>query len=78
MAEKASAARSRKACRKIWVLDPLGTLGAGKEKTIKRSGQPMALNNGGDTVELINPNHRVVHTVAYDRVGEEEMVFPAQ
>ncbi|MGD9364693.1 MAG: lamin tail domain-containing protein [Desulfobacteraceae bacterium] len=60
-----------------WVLDPLGTLGAGKEKTIMRSGQPMALNNGGDTVELINPDHLVVHTVTYHGVGEEEMVFPA-
>lgn len=60
-----------------WSLDGLGTLQPGQEKTIKRSGQPMALNNGGDTVDLIHPNGSVMQTVTYSAVDEGEVVHPA-
>ena len=57
-----------------WPLDGLGTLGPGTEVTIKRNGQPMALNNGGDTVELVAPDGTVVQTVDYGRVNAGEAV----
>lgn len=59
-----------------WPLDGLGTVAPGGEVSIKRNGQPMALNNGGDTVELVAPDGTVVQTVDYGRVraGEEVVV----
>lgn len=55
----------------------MGTLAAGSEKQIKKSGQPMPLNNHGDTIRLINPAGDVVQTVTYGRTEEQETVFPA-
>ena len=60
-----------------WVLDSLGTLGPSEEKTIKRNAQPMALNNTGDTIDLIDPLAAVIHTVTYPKVQEGELVTPA-
>lgn len=59
-----------------WPLDGLGTVSPGTEVSIKRNGQPMALNNGGDTVELVAPDGTVVQTVDYGRVsaGEEVVI----
>ena len=45
---------------KLWALDGLGTIDAGEKKTIGRAGQPMTLNNGGDTIDLIDPDGRIV------------------
>jgi endonuclease/exonuclease/phosphatase family metal-dependent hydrolase len=59
-----------------WSLDSLGTLNPGQEKTIKRNGQRMGMNNGGDTIELLDDDGRVVYTITYDRVDEGEVVFP--
>ena len=67
----------RDAAGKSWSLDSLGTLAPGEEKTIKRDGQRMALNNRGDTVDLIDPQGVVVQTITYARVAEGEEVFPA-
>ena len=61
---------------KTWLLDGLGTLNPGEEKTIKRDGQKMALNNKGDTIDLIDPNGNVLHTVTYARAEEEEVITP--
>lgn len=58
-------------------LDGLGTLQPGQEKTMKRNGQPMTLNDGGDTVDLIDPNGSVMQTVTYSAVDEGEVVNPA-
>jgi exonuclease III len=60
-----------------WSLDELGVLEPGEEKTITRNGQPMALNNNGDTVDLIDSAGRVLDTVSYSRVEEGEIVTPA-
>lgn len=60
-----------------WVLDTLGTLQPGEEKVLQRNGQPMALNNTGDTVELIDASATVVQTVTYTAVDEGEVVTPA-
>jgi hypothetical protein len=60
----------------VWQLDELGTLQPGEEKEIKRNGKPMAMNNGGDTIELLNPTGQIVQTVTYPRVNEGEIVRP--
>jgi hypothetical protein len=39
-----------------WVLDSLGTMAPGEEKAIQRDGQPMAMNNTGDTIDRRTPN----------------------
>ena len=62
---------------KAWSLDDMGTLQPGEEKLIKRMGQPMALNNKGDTVDLVDPTGRIIQTVTYSRVEEGEVVHPA-
>jgi endonuclease/exonuclease/phosphatase family metal-dependent hydrolase len=59
-----------------WTLDSLGTLQPNGEKTIRRNGQPMALNNNGDTVDLLNPLAQIVQTVTYGHVDEGEVVIP--
>jgi hypothetical protein len=61
---------------KTWLLDGLGTIQGGEEKTILRKGQPMAMNNGGDTIDLIDASGRVVQTVTYGDVVEGEEVVP--
>lgn len=62
--------------RTTWSLDSLGTLNPGQEKTIKRGGQGMAMNNRGDTIELLDEQGNVVGSVTYDRVDEGEEVLP--
>ena len=37
----------------------------------------MALNNGGDTIDLIDPSGVIVQTVTYPRVEEDEVVTVA-
>ncbi|GEM_PF-1218563 len=59
---------------KTWSLDSAGTLAAGQEKVVKRLGQPMAMNNGGDTIDLVNPTNAVVQSVTYGHVDEGEVV----
>ena len=60
-----------------WDLDSLATINAGQQKTIKRNGQSMALNNGGDTVELLNPDGDIVQTESYGSAAEGQTItFP--
>ena len=66
----------RDKARRIWTLESLGILKPGEEKPIKRNGQPMALNNNGDTIDLIDPYGNVVQTVTYGRVAEREIITP--
>jgi len=66
----------RDLARKTWALDSLGTLNPNEEKTIKRNGQEMALNNNGDTIDLLDPNGNVVHSVTYARAEEGEIITP--
>lgn len=63
--------------KKAWVLDSVGTIGPGESKTIQRRGQPMALNNGGDTIDLVDPQGVIVQTVTYPATPEDELVFPS-
>jgi len=48
----------------------------GREPEAEQPRLPMALNNGGDTVQLLNPAGRVVQTVSYGPVGVNEVVRP--
>lgn len=59
-----------------WTLDSLGTLSPGQQKSIRRNNQRMALNNNGDTVELINPSGTVMQTISYGPVVEGEVISP--
>ena len=59
-----------------WDLSGMGTMNSGQEKIVTRDGQPMAMNNGGDTIDLINHTGAIVQTVTYDRVEENEEVVP--
>jgi len=69
--------RLRDLAGQVWSLDSLGTPAAGTERMIQRLGQPKAMNNGGDTIDLIDPNGTVVQTVTYGGVDEGELVTPA-
>ncbi len=53
---------------KTWEL--AGVLDAGDEKTCKRNGQPMAMNNGGDTIHLLRPNRSKADSVTYESAAE--------
>jgi hypothetical protein len=61
----------------MWSLDSVGGLASGAEATIQRLGQSMAMNNDGDTIDLVNPMGMVVQTISYGKVDEGELVTPA-
>lgn len=58
----------------IWVLDGLGQFSSHEEKALVRAGQPMALNNNGDRIELVAPGGKVVQTFSYDRAATGEVL----
>jgi len=60
----------RDAQGRTWSLASLGSIPAGGVKTIRRGGQPMSLNNGGDTVSLVTPDGVVAHQVTYPAIAE--------
>lgn len=64
----------RDAVGNTWDLSSLGSVSAGDEVIILRSGQSMALNNSGDTVDLIDDQGEVLHTVEYDRADTDEVI----
>ena len=47
----------------------------GEEETIQRVGQPMAMNNTGDTIDLLDADGQVVDSVTYGVVAEGEFVI---
>jgi hypothetical protein len=54
----------------------IGLVGPGQSVTVRRSGQPMSLNNSGDEIELINKAGVVVDTITYGRATEGAVVSP--
>lgn len=70
--------RLRDRAGRTWALDSLGTLQPGEVKTLRRNGQPMALNNQGDTVDLLDAAGAVVHSVSYGKVEEGELITVAE
>ncbi|MDJ0899058.1 MAG: lamin tail domain-containing protein [Xenococcus sp. MO_188.B8] len=67
--------RLRDRAGKFWNLDSLGSLRPNESELILRRGQSMALNNNGDTVELLNPGGQVVDTVTYSRTSPDITVL---
>lgn len=66
----------RDAANTSWSL--FGSLRAGQRIEFRREDQPMALNNSGDTIELVDPNGIVVDTATYFSTTEgEAIVFSA-
>ncbi len=59
---------------RTWALDELGILLPGSEQAILRNGQAMSLNNGGDTIALLDSAGNLLHTVVYERIAEGELV----
>ena len=68
--------RLRDLAGKIWALDSGGSLAAGQRVTILRNGQPLALNNGSETVELLDPAGVPVQTVEYSGASEGQVITP--
>jgi hypothetical protein len=58
-----------------WVLDAVGSVPAGEERTVRRGGQPMAMNNTGDTIDLLDADGHLVDSVTYGVVAEGEFVI---
>ena len=52
-----------------------GTLSSGQKIEFRRNGQPMALNNNGDTIELISPTGTTVDMVTYLFTNEGEAII---
>ena len=50
---------------RIWILGGLGTSAPGTSSTILRNTMPMSLNNGGDTIRLINTNTHETDSFTY-------------
>jgi len=63
---------------KTWDLGRLGEISPEEEKTARREGQSMALNNDGDTVELVDPNGQVVHRATYGQVTRGQVIIPGK
>ena len=63
----------RDSANTTWSL--FGTLGSEQKIEFRRNGQPMALNNSGDTIELINPTGTTVDEVTYFSSTEGEAII---
>lgn len=69
--------RLRDKAGRTWDLSSFGQISPGEEKTIRRTGQAMALNNGGDTVRLLDSSNAEIHRVSYpDAEPGVEISFP--
>lgn len=66
----------RDASGRVWALSSLGQLAAGESATIQRGGMAMSLDNGGDTVELLNNAGEIVDRLAYGATAEGIRVSP--
>ncbi len=64
----------RDASGRVWALSSLGQLTAGATTTIQRGGMAMSLDNGGDTVELLNNLGAVVDKLTYGATAESVRV----
>jgi beta-lactamase superfamily II metal-dependent hydrolase len=66
----------RDASGRVWALSPLGTLLDGETETVRRAGMAMTLDNGGDTVELLDDVGEVVDRLTYGATAEGVRVTP--
>lgn len=58
----------------VWALDPALIVQPDEAVALKRNRAALSMNNGGDTIELLAPDGRVVQTIAYNAVGVDEVV----
>ncbi len=65
----------RDASGNTWSLT--GSIGAAQSRRVTRGGQPMSMNNGGDVIELLQPDGTVADTVSYERAAEGQTIRPA-
>ena len=65
----------RDAAGNSWTLDSLATINAGAEKSIKREGQGMAMNNSGDKIELLDTQGAVIDVITYGAVSEDTQIL---
>jgi len=63
----------RDRARTAWELRDAGAVGSAPV-VIRRQGQPMAMNNQGDTIDLVDPSGHVVHSVTYESTIEDELI----
>ena len=56
-----------------WDLSGVGSVGS-TPVVIRRNGQPMAMNNRGDTIDLVDPSGNVAHSVTYHSTTEDELI----
>jgi lamin tail-like protein len=55
---------------KTWSLNSLTPLGPGAQKTARRNNQQMSMNNGGDTIVLLDSAGVLIQSVTYPAVAE--------
>jgi beta-lactamase superfamily II metal-dependent hydrolase len=60
----------RDASGRVWTLSSLDQVAAGASVTIKRAGMAMSLDNGGDTIELLDSLGAVVDRMTYGQTAE--------
>jgi lamin tail-like protein len=63
---------------KIWSLNAVTAIAPGAEKTIRRNNQPMSMNNGGDTIQLLDAASVLVQSVTYPAMAEGQRFQAAQ
>ena len=68
----------RDIANRVWTLDAVGNIQSNQEKVIKRNGQSMGMNNGGDTIELVDPVGNVLQTITYSSAEEGEIIETVQ
>ena len=66
--------RIRDLAEREWDLSSEGALDPGETREITRDGRPMALNNSGDALVLIDPDGAIVQSVSYDKTREGQRV----
>jgi hypothetical protein len=63
---------------KTWSLAAVTALAPGAERTVRRSNQPMSLNNGGDTIQLLDAAGVLVQSVTYPAMADGQRFDPPQ
>ncbi len=51
-----------------------GTVDPGQRIEFRRNGQSMALNNNGDTIELLDATGNIVDSAKYEEISEGEVI----
>lgn len=63
----------RDRANRLWDLSNVGDIRPGMVLVIKRNNQAMALNNMGDTVDLVNSENALIDSVSYSSAEEGEV-----